>query len=228
MHPHKVRGLEYRGDSNEVNLDQFDLENTGRIPNMSKRNISFTATYEIPSRNLREGTPEDINVAVIGDANNPLYTISGVIQKQDIHDGSSLLSYAYSKMIEASYPGKSYEGTKKRIGTFVGEFSSSLKKDAETVLTNYRIRNSVNSDINLKLKQKQSLSAFPLPNFKRDVNSLPASGIYYKDGNYFKVSSYSIDNGYITIALSKYNKETGKFDFQGKQKPQEFKNLYDL
>lgn len=53
-------------------------------------------------------------------------------------------------MIEDSYPGKSYEGTKKRILAYLTEFGSALKKDAETVLTNDKIRNSNKSNIKFK------------------------------------------------------------------------------
>jgi hypothetical protein len=134
MHPAKK--IVYRGDSLEVDVEALDNENRIRIPQMSKRNVSFTATYEIPTKHTREGAPDKVNIAVIEDYSSPLYNLSGVTTNAKVHDGSSYISYVYSRMIESSYPGKSYKGTKKRIGTFIKESSSALKKDAETVITN--------------------------------------------------------------------------------------------
>jgi hypothetical protein len=40
MHPHKIKTLPYRGDNLETDLQSLELELTGRLPNMSKRNVS--------------------------------------------------------------------------------------------------------------------------------------------------------------------------------------------
>ena len=226
MHPAKK--IAYRGDSLEVDVEALDNENSIRIPQMSKRNVSFTATYEIPTKHTREGTPDKVNIAVIEDYSSPLYNLSGATTNAKVHDGSSYISYVYSRMIESSYPGKSYKGTKKRIGTFIKESSSALKKDAETVITNWKIRSSNRSVIKFGLKQKQMLSAMNLPNFSRTLHKLPTSGIYYKDGEYFKINEYSINNGLMEVNLSKYNNLTKKFESLGKMPPQKINTLYDI
>jgi hypothetical protein len=131
---------------------------------MAKRNVVFTATIELPIRKTRFGITENVNISVIGDTSALLENISGDSHNQDLHDGSSLSSYLYDKMVQKSYPGKDYGGTKKQFGTFITEYGSAIKKDAETVLTNEVIRGSADSIIKFRNKQKQSLSAFNLDN----------------------------------------------------------------
>lgn len=71
-------------------------------------------------------------------------------------------------MIDNSYQGKGFSGAKKQLATFVTEFGSALKKDAESVLSNYNILNSKNSKISLKNKQKQ---VYELPIFIDNFSS---------------------------------------------------------
>jgi hypothetical protein len=61
-------------------------------------------------------------------------------------------------MLTASFPGKGYGGTMKQFGTMITPYSVTLKKDAETVLTNDRIRNSHSSTNSLLNKKNQMLS----------------------------------------------------------------------
>jgi hypothetical protein len=207
MHPHKIKKLEYRNDKDFIK-EEFYKEISGRLPNMAKRNVSFTATFEKPVKKSRYGVTTHINTAVIEDSTDELFNISGKTTNQDLHDGSSIINYAYSKMIENSYPGKGYVGTKKQIATFVTEFGSSLKKDAETVITNDKIRNSRKSKIKFKLKQKQSLS-IDLPKIayfkKKKLNN---NNIFYELGNYYKIESYTIENNIMTLVLSRYDNKS--------------------
>lgn len=171
-HPHKVRGLKfndnfsikngvyYLGDSTISDNIDFKKEMSGRLSSMAKRNVAFTATIEKPIKNSRYGVTNKVNLATIQDLNGEVYNYSGKTKgNQDIHDGSSIINYLHSKMIEASYPGKSYNGTKKQFATFITKFGSSVKKDAETVITNDKIRNSKKSDLSLITKQQQMLSS---------------------------------------------------------------------
>lgn len=237
MHPYKLKGglkLDFRGNK-ELDLVAFEKESSLRLPNMAKRNVSYTATFESPLRNSKKGIPNDVNIAIIEDATDLLYNISGETHKQDIHDGSSIVNYLYSRMIDESYPGKNYGGTKKRIGTIVTEFGSALKKDAETVLTNDRIRKSEFSDISFRYKQEQMLSAMKLP-YIEEYNSgqLSENNIYYKAGNYYKINSYKIigdsqaEKNQLILNLSIYNAATKTFKRIKDVAPIQVNTLFDI
>ena len=240
MHPHKNKDLKFRGDNPNVDFKEAYLEISGRIPNMSKRNVSFTATYENSVKGAAYSPPVDINIACIDDVNSQTYNYSGATHNQDIHDGSSLIAYAYSRMIEDSYPGKSYEGTKKRIATYLTEFGSALKKDAETVLTNDKIRNSNKSNIKFKIKQKQMLSSVKMSFIEEFTQSkLPANNaIFYKNGKYYKINSYQImheegsTQNLLSMNLTVYNPIEKKFEFLANEDPFgkniKINTLYDI
>jgi hypothetical protein len=146
MHPHKLKSkLLYRGDSildTDKFFTEFYKELNGRLPNMSKRNVSLTSSIELPLKKIRTGEPDKVNVAVLQDRRSNVHNVGGLSANQEIHDGSSMIPYVYSKMIEASYPGKNYQNTKKRFATFISPFGSAVKKDAESILSNQTIRNS--------------------------------------------------------------------------------------
>lgn len=231
MHPHKSN-IEYRGNNiikSKEHWKQYFKEISLRLPNMSKRNVSLTATYEASNKNTRLGSPKNVNIAVINDSKSRLYTLSGETTNQDIHDGSSIITYPYSKMIEASFPGKSYKGTKKQIATFVTEFGSSLKKDAETVLNSYRMRNSTKSIIKLRFKQEQSLSIKTLPNIENYEHlNMSTPLIFYKLGDYYKVNQFKIINNKLFLNLSKYDFDNNRFVVQGYDDGIEVTTLYDV
>ena len=166
MHP--AKDLTNRSLDNSINFDAYMKESSGRLKSMAKRNVMYTSTIEIPPRKTRFGVPENINHAVIEDFKAKLHNISGDTKNQDAHDGSSLINYVYSKMVDNSYPGKGYDGTKKPFGTFVTDYGVVIKKDAESVVTNDRMRNSKYSDISYYNKQKQMLS-IPIENLKMDL-----------------------------------------------------------
>lgn len=235
MHPHKDKSIKFNGNTNfndpESFFKEFRAESSKRIPNMSKRNGAFTATYENGLRNSRKGQPSKLNVAVIEDFVDQTYNLSGKTNKQDIHDGSSMIPYVYSRMIEESYPGKGYNGTKKRIATFITEFGSAFKKDAETVITNDKIRRSANSPIKLGLIQRKALGTIPLPTvneFSKTV--LPTSGLYYKNGAYYKIHEYKLKDGYLTLRQSVRNPSTNSFELipDEQSAPIKVNNLYDI
>ena len=208
----KFRGNEFIDVSNENHWDEFFKESNYRLPNMSKRNVSFTATYEIPIRNYRLGIPNKVNGAIINDSTAILTNLFGKSYRQDVHDGSTWINYIYARMIEESFPTKSYKGTKKEIGTFISDYGSSLKKDAEFVITNNRMLDSKDSDIKLKDKHKQMLSAFNLPDgFKYTSSNLPFIG-FYKDVDYYKINTFKIENNQIFINAYKYNNQSKDFN----------------
>jgi len=198
MHPHKAK-LNYRGDKPSINFDDLAIEMSGRLASMAKRNVIFTATIELPSRNQKNGTPNNVNLAVIEDLTAQMYNIAGQTKNnQEVHDGSSTINYVYSKLVENSYPGKSYKGTKKQFGTFITDYSCVVKKDAETVVTNDIIRNSNHSEISYKNKQYQMFSAFNLDGLR--TTPLTPDNLFVMDSGINKqITSYLIKDNKIYI-----------------------------
>jgi hypothetical protein len=191
---------------------------------MGKRNVVATAVIELPVHNKVTGIPNNINHATISDLQDELYNMAKTSHKQDIHDGSSVISYLYAKMVEESYPGKGYKGTKKQFGTFLTPYGIMIKKDAETVLTNDKIRNSKYSPIAFKSLQEKSLG-LPV-----NVNLFVKDGLnhyYWKDGSYFKISKLKIENNVLSLELSKYNNTLQKFE-SIEHIPIQINTLYDL
>lgn len=161
MHPHK-NGTTQRDFSEGLTdeyLDDFRFEKTGRLENMAKRNVIFTASIQPGARNSKFVEPKKVNVAAIEDYTDSVNTTSGHVKgNQEVHDGSSFIDDTYSRAVDASQPGAGYKGTKKRFGTLITDFGVTIKKDAETQITNDRIRQSLNSSISLLSKKRQMLS----------------------------------------------------------------------
>ena len=188
---------------------QFKLEMTGRLRSMAKRNVAFTSTFELPVRKSKFGVPENINLAVIEDYKSPLATYGGITKDQEVHDGSSMINYVFSRLVNASYPAKGYGNTKKQFGTLISSFGAAVKKDAETVITNNSIRDSHDGPIKLRSKQEQMLS-IPIGNISiigentfNNYISMPLSTQLYKDGVRYRVSKYKIENGSMSMILIK-------------------------
>lgn len=159
MHPHKNNSTLRSGEFNGDYWAKYSLEMSGRLDSMAKRNVIFTASIESPVRNSKYGTTEKVNIAAIQDSKAQVYTSSGHKKyDQDAYDGSSYIEDLHSRMLSASFPGKGYGGTMKQFGTMITPYSVTLKKDAETVLTNDRVRNSHSSTNSLLNKKKQMLS----------------------------------------------------------------------
>lgn len=208
-------------------LDVFSGESATRLTMMAKRNVSYTGTTELPTRNSRYGVTENVNVAVINDTQKVLANIAGDTDNVKVHDGSSYLSYQYSKMIDNSFQGKGYEGTKKQLGTFVTEFGSALKKDAETVVTNDKIRNSAKSEISFRNKQQQMLGLdVNIKNY--DSGTLTTNNTYYKDGDYYGITRYVIVDNSIILYKTKFNELTKEWDALPNTEPQAIHSLFNL
>lgn len=138
MHPHKNKSTY----TNNINIgevafwDNYNLEASGRLSTMAKRNNLFTATIESPVTDSVLGIGTTLNHAVIEDFTDTLVNVAGDTHRQDVHDGSSFTAYIYNKLLENSYPGKGYEGAKKPFGTFITSDGVIVKKDAESVISN--------------------------------------------------------------------------------------------
>lgn len=156
MHPHKVKGLQY---SEKFDWDNHLIQMSGRLSSMAKRNVANTSTIESPVRHTKEGIPDNINMAVIDDYLADNYLVSNYNKRnQEVYDGSSFIDDTYARMLDASFPAKGYSGTRKQFGTLVTPNSVTIKKDAESVITNDKIRNSLKSPVSLLNKKKQMLS----------------------------------------------------------------------
>ena len=222
MHPHKLDNLEYtllKVKSNNGKIStlpikynfeaikgNFYKEIGGRLITMAKRNVAFTSTFELPVRSYNFGIPEKINAAVINDFKSEVYNILGETKNQEVHDGSSIINYLYSKMVNASYPTKGYKNTKKQFGTLISAFGSGVKKDAETVLTNALIRNSANSLIRLKNIQRKMLS-IPIDEISIPNNDIGIKDkLFIKNGKFYSIISYEISNGNISVFTNQVDK----------------------
>ena len=235
MHPHKNKST-YISDI-DVSKDDFwnkyEFETSGRTVSMAKRNVMFTATIETPVRDSKLGVPDKVNHAVIKDYTDSLINISGKINsRQEVHDGSSFIDYVYSKLVDASYPGKGYDGTKKPFGTFITPNGVVIKKDAESVISNWNILASNKSTISLKNKKRQMLGL----NINNQRLSSPFSlnvehdDYYYKSGNdLIKILDIRLDNA--ESGKIGYTIRTKNITKKQKSVTSEFKqldNLYEL
>lgn len=143
-----------------------------RLVVMSKRNVTNTSTFEVAIRDSILGTSPTVNIAAMEDFQAGPYSVTGERKykmtvnsegklvpelKQDAHDGYSMMNYVYSRLVDAAYPGKGYNGTKKRFGTLVTDHGVVVKKDSEGVITNQKIRDSLKSEINLRTLQEKML-----------------------------------------------------------------------
>ena len=213
MHPHKLKEkLKYRGNANnlastneELKKDywaDFEKEMSGRLSTMAKRNVTYTAVIETPVRKSKLGVPENVNMATIEDHEDTLYGISGETKNQEVHDGSSFINYAYSLMLDNSFPAKGYSGTKKQFATFITDFGVTIKKDAESIITNDKIMNSKNSSIKFYEKQKQMLS-LPIGdiNFKYDKD-FDNEFFFNELGNIYRIDKVIIENGKYKMLTS--------------------------
>lgn len=233
MHPHKsdvglrtVPGKEASQEEIDSFWNSYSAETSARLVTMAKRNVIYTATIESPVRNSKLGIPDKINLAAIQDTVAPVFNINGLIKpNQEVHDGATFIDATYSMMIDNSYPGKGYTGTKKQFGTLITPHGVTIKKDAETVLTNDRILNSKKSLISLLNKKEQMLSMDTTGNTvnfeKNDLNYF-----YNKSGKLYKIKSLKIEGDNYVIRLAK-NVE-GKWVTISMPVKGKFNNLFQL
>ena len=185
---------------------------------MSKRNVTNTSTYEAPVRDTKYSIPTEINIAAIQDFATSVYSVTGdkkykikngrVEGSQDAHDGSSFIDYVYSQMVDAAYPSKGYSGTKKQFGTIVTNGGVVIKKDAESVLTNEKIRNSLNSTISVRnLKEKMLSISIDDVDLSYETKLTPNYFYNYK-GNLYRIGEIQLYkvNGKNTLFMSLYQK----------------------
>lgn len=236
MHPHKQRELNSRfGKTIDTDYkNSYFSEMSGRLSSMAKRNVTNTASVELPVRHSKGGIPDDLNVAAIEDFKSNIYTTSGYSKKgQDAHDGSSFLEYTYSKMLDESFPGKGYFGTKKQFGTLITPNGVTIKKDAESVITNNKIRTS--GEISFLTKKKQMLG-IPIGNVALEYSSGSLAEYYIiKNGERQKVNSIKIFNkegkNFVTLNYSPRVKSSdGNFTYRKAVDlaPVEVDSLFDI
>lgn len=193
---------------------------------MAKRNVLFTATIEVPVRESKLGIPDQVNMATLEDYQSEVYNLSGNSKNQEVHDGSSLISSVYSMMLDSSYPAKGYKGTKKQFGTLITKHGVSIKKDAESVITNDRILNSRNSEISFYKKQKQMLS-IPIGNLSFDFKEAFRNEYFYNHlGKTFRIDQIKLTNNSYSMIVSEKVGES----YKEVPKPitGQFNNLFDL
>ena len=194
MHPHKLKGFASRdldggftsgtAEEKAAYWDKYSQEMSGRLISMAKRNVLFTATIEVPVRKSALGVPEQVNHAVIEDWQAEVFNLSGDTKSTDAHDGSSFINYVYSLMIDNSYPAKGFSGTKKQFGTFITPHGVTIKKDAESVITNDKILNSDNATIKFYNKQKQMLD-IPLGNTGINYSKNFNDEYFFNEGEFY-------------------------------------------
>jgi len=249
MHPHKNNELsservfidpdilskkDKKSVDNSSQWESFFTEMDGRLSSMGKRNVIYTATMDMPIKESSIGVPLHVNMAVIEDFKDHLYNIKGDTNNQEVHDGSSYINYVYSKMIENSYQSKDYSGTKKQFATFITDSGVTIKKDAESVINNDRIRKSARSSISFLNMQKKM--------FDVNVSVLQVEGsdpkklneIYKSDKVYYyesveglvKINGFSIERN-NTIKLKTSVKKDGIWS-PISVKTKNFNTLFDL
>ena len=205
MHPHKNEsGIRNAEIGTKKYWDQYSHEASGRLITMAKRNVLYTATIESPVRNSPLGIPDVINQAVIDDYKADVFNYTGTRSKrQDAHDGSTYMDYVYSLMVDNSYPGKGYSGTKKQFGTLITPNGVTIKKDAESVITNDKILNSKKSDISLLNKKRQMLG-IPIGSLNMTINkTFDNEHFYNENGILYNIREVIITNNEYKIYLSK-------------------------
>jgi hypothetical protein len=203
MHPHKNTSGTRTKVTDKNFWEDYNLEASGRLSSMSKRNVLYTATIEAPIRDSKLGVPDEVNMAVIRDKKDNLYNISGLVKSQEVHDGSSYIDYVYHLMINASYPSKGYGETKKQFASLITKNGVTIKKDAESVITNDKIINSKDSAISLFNKKKQMLG---IPVGILDMNltlEFNSEFFFIKNNTQYSIDKVMISNNNYELSLSK-------------------------
>lgn len=228
MHPHKIKDLNYRqGNFDQAYWADYFKEGSGRLVSMGKRNVLFTAVIETPTRHSKGGVPDQINIAAIKDFKADLHTTSGYIKNgQDVHDGSSFIDDTYSRMLSASFPGKGYKGTMKQFGTLITRNGVTIKKDAESVITNDRLRNSLNSQIKL-LNKKQQMLGIPLNDIDLKYSKTFTNEFFFNNkGQIYRISNIELNGNQAIIGLQLKNGENS-WNYQ-ETSPITVNTLYDI
>lgn len=209
---HSAKGVAKRSVEEIGDLDKYEIEASPRYSGMAKRNVGFTSTYEAGIQGSRFGQPKKINIACISDPKDLVYTLTGIKKDLEHQDGSSSINYLYSKMIARSYPGKEYSGTLKRFGTFITEYGSAIKKDAEVVINNASIMNSAIEEVTTGEKtqishlslQRKMLSSHQIAISDYSIN-IKNNYYFNESGKIYRLISLKIENNKLTKVVEEVN-----------------------
>lgn len=242
MHPHKIRNNFNSRSGNfseEGYWNNYFLDMSKRLSSMAKRNVTNTASIEVPVRKSIKGISENVIIAAIEDHRDNIYTTSGHMKhgnrSQDVHDGASYIDAVYSRMLDASFPGKGYSGTKKQFGTLITPNGVTIKKDAESVITNARIRNSLNSSISL-LNMKRRMLSIPINETINYISKDLTDYYIYQDGKRQQLKKLLLDTkpsgeivATITYSEGNWNAAQQRFIYaKESSRTVNINNLYDL
>lgn len=201
----------YYGHPAKGSFDEKSRKNA-----QDKRNVSMTAAMHPFVQNLINGTPKEINVAVVPDPEDTMQTISGDVYSINPTDGATYESPFFSRLENNSLCGARVGNIKKTFFHFYNEKTGTggIIKTASFPLTNYYIRRSKfyqtmmqnMTDHIWRDKNGEILADF---NILKDYNgnniNIKSSGengkCFYKDtnGNHFAINDiqYNSNNDYI-------------------------------
>ena len=201
----------YYGHPAKGSFDEKSRKNA-----QDKRNVSMTAAMHPFVQNLINGTPKEINVAVVPDPEDTMQTISGDVYSINPTDGATYESPFFSRLENNSLCGARVGNVKKTFFHFYNEKTGTggIIKTASFPLTNYYIRRSKfyqtmmqnMTDHVWRDENGEILADF---NILKDYNgnniNIKSSGengnCFYKDtnGNHFAINDiqYNSNNDYI-------------------------------
>ena len=122
-----------------------------------KRNVIVPATLQYEQQNVINGVPSKIKVAVIRDIKAPVFNFRGDTDSIDAHDGSAWINPFISILENKSLQDQEVGVDKKPIWHHFNPntMSATLLKFATFTITNERMQQSLNSDVNLYKLFKQ-------------------------------------------------------------------------
>lgn len=122
-----------------------------------KRNVIIPATLQYEQQNVINGVPSQIKVAVIRDIKAPVFNFRGDVGDVDAHDGSAWINPFISILENKALQDQEVGVDKKPIWHHFNPLtmSATLLKFATFTITNERMQQSLNSDINLYKLFKQ-------------------------------------------------------------------------
>ncbi len=205
MHGPKVEWQPFSGKLDNKEMTNWMVENDKRMTGFAKRAVGYTGTYVHPSPEYMKGVPEHVNIAAMEDVKDSLFNLSGDNDNIKIADGQTYIPYVFSKMIDESNPGQGYEGVKKELGILVTPFGSCLKKDGESIIDNAKILDSRMSPINMLSMQRKVFSIPLNDNLTIPFTNAHTGSLYFKDGEYYGIRNYKVDNGNMTVERDIYS-----------------------
>lgn len=208
-HPSKAKGERY--DANGIVTEAFIREDEKtRKAAQDKRNVSFTAAMHSFQKNLLQGIPEEINIAIMPDNVDIFQTISGNIEEINAFDGATFGNPFFTILENYSLGGAKVGITKKTFTHYYDHRTGTggIIKTAEFPLTNNTIRNFPFYQVMMKnmtdrIWRNQDGSE-AIVDITRDYNGKPImftnptdqKGQCYflgEDGNYYAILSIKSD-----------------------------------